>query len=209
MTAAAPASATRAARPRVPRREGVLGSLSITNSAATATRAAVRARGRISGAGKPGARPSINAAIAAVDRNPVAAPATTTRERIPPGRVTSRSASSGTCHATRRPLWCPPSSISRCLRIPPPGGSAAASLVPRSHSKYPADGRLASSSAARASCGVALTSANGSSDANPHHRQASTATATGSAARGFLAQADVAQEVKDRKAGFWSPLLRR
>jgi CBS domain-containing protein len=26
---------------------------------------------------------------------------------------------------------------------------------------------------------------------------------------GILAQADVAQEVKDRKAGFWSPLLRR
>ena len=95
-TAAAPASATRAERPPVSRREGVFGSLSITNSAATARRAAVRACGRISAGGKPWARPSINAAIAAVDRNPVAAPATTARERIPRGRITGRSASSGT-----------------------------------------------------------------------------------------------------------------
>jgi hypothetical protein len=146
-TAAAPASVTRATTPRVPRREGVLGSLSITNSAATATRAAVRACGRISGVGKPWARPSINAAMAAVDRNPVATPATTARERIPGGRITGRSASSGYGHATQRPLWRQPSLDQSLPQEPQLGGRAAASLVPRPHSEYPAGGRLTSSPA--------------------------------------------------------------
>ena len=89
-TAAAPADATRAARPLGSRREGVQGSLSMTSSAATVIRDAVRARGPLSGAGKPGDSPSIRAAKAAVERSPVAAPATAARQSTALARVSGR-----------------------------------------------------------------------------------------------------------------------